>query len=327
MISSCDGAKQAAMLREFHHVGARLGPVLRVLFCAWFLALAACAPGEPEVPPLRVILIPADGGTEDGTKADYQPLFDAVARSSGLDFELRVGQSYSAVVEALCGGAADIAFVGAVTYLQATERGCAELLAVAVDGGQSVYYSGFFAARTSPIRTLGDLRGRRVAFGDVNSTSSFAVPMVMLIENGIDPARDLGAVRLTASHADSLAALVHGQTDAAALSLESFDKAVAGGAVDPDEIRLVARSMPLPYPPLILSNRLPEATRARLREAFARAHTQPGVTPQMIRGYGGKVVERYDTTYPADNFEAAARRLAVLDKPRIEAILARAGER
>ncbi|HBQ50247.1 MAG TPA: phosphate/phosphite/phosphonate ABC transporter substrate-binding protein, partial [Hyphomonas atlantica] len=28
-------------------------------------------------------MIPADGGTEDGTKADFQPLFDAITQSSG----------------------------------------------------------------------------------------------------------------------------------------------------------------------------------------------------------------------------------------------------
>ena len=35
-------------------------------------------------PALRVVLIPADGGTEDGTKADYQPVFNAIARMTGL---------------------------------------------------------------------------------------------------------------------------------------------------------------------------------------------------------------------------------------------------
>ena len=79
---------------------------------------------------LQVLLIPADGGTESGTLADYQPIFNAVSRNTGLTFDLKVAQSYGAVVEGMCNGAADIAFVGPVTYLQAKDRGCAELLAV-----------------------------------------------------------------------------------------------------------------------------------------------------------------------------------------------------
>src|SRR5215469_15791369 len=121
-----------------------------ILAAAAAFAVAAPSPAAEEGP-LRVVLIPADGGTEDGTKADYQPVFNAIARMTGLSFDIKVGQSYAAVVEALCGGSADIAFVGPVTYIQAHQRGCAELLAVAVEKGQSVYYSGLFTKAASPI--------------------------------------------------------------------------------------------------------------------------------------------------------------------------------
>lgn len=92
-----------------------------------FVGLAGCSAEESEssAVPLHVLLIPADGGTESGTLADYRPIFEAVGRTAGLDFDLKVAQSYGAVVEALCNGTADIAFVGPVTYLQAQERGCA----------------------------------------------------------------------------------------------------------------------------------------------------------------------------------------------------------
>ena len=217
-----------------------------LILCAMLLAGAAAAqPADGSRDrPLRVVLIPADGGTEDGTRADYQPIFGAVSRMTGLQFDIKVGQSYGAVVEALCNGAADIAFVGPVTYIQANQRHCAELLAVGVEKGQSIYYSGIFTKASSSIRTLKDLKGKRVAFGDVNSTSSFVFPMTMIMEAGLDPVRDLAAIRLTGSHANSLAALVQGQVDAAALSFDSYDKAIAQGAVDPRTIRVVARSIP-----------------------------------------------------------------------------------
>ena len=95
--------------------------------------------------PLRVLLIPADGGTESGTKADYAPVFNAISRTTGLQFDLKVGQSYGAVVEGMCNQLADIAFFGPVSYVQAHKRGCAQLLAVGVEKGESVYYAGMFA--------------------------------------------------------------------------------------------------------------------------------------------------------------------------------------
>ncbi|WP_129790755.1 phosphate/phosphite/phosphonate ABC transporter substrate-binding protein [Sphingosinicella sp. CPCC 101087] len=299
-----------------------LWALLTILF-----ALPGCSPAdEPTRETLRVILIPADGGTEDGTKADYEPIFEAVSRMTGLDFDIRVGQSYATVVEALCNNGADIAFVGPVTYIQARERGCADLLAVGVEDNQSIYFAGLFTKATSPIRSIADLRGKQVSFGDVNSTSSFIYPMAMIIDAGLDPVRDLGTIRMTGSHADSLAALVHGQADVAALSFDSFEKAVGENAVDPSTIRVIAKSPPIPYPPLIMNSRLSADLKSKLRDAFARVNTAPGVTPEMIRGYGGKQVDRYDTAITPDQFDVAGAVMARLDDSLKAAILRKASD-
>lgn len=286
----------------------RLILLLILTLSAPLAATAATAADRP----LTVILIPADGGTEAGTKADYQPLFNAVARTSGLRFEIRVAQSYGAVVEALCNGTADIAFVGPVTYIQAHNRRCAELLAVAVEKGQSIYYAGLFARVGSPITSVKGLRGKRVAFGDVNSTSSFIYPMAMILDAGLDPVRDLKDVRITGSHANSLAALTQGQVDVAALSFDSFDKAVRQGAVKANSVKVVARSDAIPYPPIIMNAKLAAPLKARLKLAFRNVHLAPGVTPEMIRGYGGGKVDQYDSDFPAAKFNVAARKMSRL---------------
>ena len=152
-------------------------------FCIWFcLLLASFAGGQPgyadvkraETAPLRVLLIPADGGTEDGTKADFKPLFDAMTRVTGLEFEVTVGQSYSAVIEGMCAGHADIAWFGPVSYLEARDRGCAELLGIEERGGSTHYYAGLFVLASSGIKSVAHLSGRRLALGSSHSASSFA---------------------------------------------------------------------------------------------------------------------------------------------------------
>jgi phosphonate transport system substrate-binding protein len=106
------------------------------LAIASFTVLAQSQHDGSAARPLRVILIPADGDTEDGTRKDFQPIFGAISQATGLNFDIKVGQSYSAVIEAMCGGAADIAWYGPASYLQAKARGCAELLALAVRNGE-----------------------------------------------------------------------------------------------------------------------------------------------------------------------------------------------
>ncbi|MEO6217779.1 MAG: phosphate/phosphite/phosphonate ABC transporter substrate-binding protein [Sphingomonas sp.] len=283
------------------------------------------SPARPSV--LRVVLIPADGGTEDGTIADYRPIFGAVARDTGLVFDLKVAQSYSAAVESLCNGTADIAFVGPVTFLQARKRGCAELLAVAVNSGKSVYYSAWFARRGSGIHTIVDARGRRLALGDVNSTSAFVYPVAMLLKAGIDPARDTAAIRLTGSHAGNLSALIDNRVDLAAMSLESYGKAVRAGIDGARDIVVVARSEPIPNPPLIMNTNLPEPTKIKLRLAFQTIADRRSVTPDMVRGYGGARVDRYDTKFPLSGFDGVAATTAQVSPHLVGRLLARASER
>lgn len=282
------------------------------LFLAVMLigGLAAANAAGPPPASLKVMLIPADGGTESGTRADFQPLFDAVARQTGLRFDLKVGQSYAAVVEAMKAGLIDLAWFGPTSYVQARAAGAAELLAVSVQDGESVYYAGIFVARNSAIAGLKDLRGQRIAFGDVNSSSSFTYQVAMLLEAGVDPARDLAALRLTGSHAASLAALAEGRVDAACLSFESYLKAADRGVINPADYRVLARSDAIPNPPLAMATRLPAELKAKLRAAFAVAHQVPGVKPGSIRGYGGKPVDRYDVTVSESQFDRPAAMFA-----------------
>lgn len=295
------------MNRSFHFKMLFAASLWIFLFCSPPLT-AEQADGSAERP-LRVILIPADGGTESGTRADFEPLFKAVSRSTGLHFNLRVGQSYSAVIEAISSNLVDIAWFGPVAYVQARERGAAQLLAVSVSNDNSVYYAGIFVAKDSPIKTLMDLKGRRVAFGDINSASSFTYQVAMMLEAGIKPAQELGEIHLTGSHANSIMALAEGLVDAACLSFESYQKAANQGAINPQQFRVLAKSEPIPNPPIAMNTRLNENLKQQLREAFHTVHLTPEITPQMIRGYGGKQVERYDAEFPEDQFSTAASKL------------------
>jgi phosphonate transport system substrate-binding protein len=277
--------------------------------------------------PLRVMLIPAYGGTQEGTLSDFRPLFGAITLTHGLHFDIRVGSSYGAVVEAMSNGQVDIAWFGVVSYMQARERGGAELLAVPVDHGDAVYYAGIFHRADSGMSTLDDLRGRRVAFGDPSSSSGFNFPVAMLIEHGIHPVRDLGGVLLAGNHAASLAALNNGEVDACAAPLLNYERAVRQGVIDPQRIVLLARSEGIPNPPLAMHPSLPDEVKAMLREAFHTLHQQPGVRPEMIRGEGGKVYERYDAQFDEQILVDAMRRLDAVDNHLKQQMLARAQER
>ena len=281
-------------------------------------ALAQQADGSADNP-YRVMLVPADGGTADGTIADFQPIFEAVTQSTKLNFDIKVGQSYSSVMEAMCSDVIDIGWYGPASYVPIHERGCAELLAVDVKGGESVYYSGIYTRPDTGIKSLADLKGRTLALGDPNSASSFMAPVLMVVQAGVDPVNDIATVRLTGSHSNSLQALEQGQVDASGASISSLNKAIEQGAVSADKI-LVLGKMALPNPPLAMNTGLPDEVKASLRDAFATVHEAEGITPEMIRGYGGKQVDRYATDISEDMMQPVADALKRVDPIREDLI-------
>lgn len=277
--------------------------------------------------PLRVVLVPSDGGTEDGTRKDFQPIFSAITQATGLNFDIKVGQSYSAVVEAMCTGAADIAWYGPASYLMAKKRGCAELLALAVRSGESVYYSGIFARNDSNINKIADLKGKKIALGDVNSTSSFNVPVAMMLQAGVDPSRDAGVINMAGSHANVLKALAENLVDAGGASFDSFEKAVNANAIDPSKIKVIAKSNPIPYPPLAIHPKVDSTIKSKLRDAFNNIHKLPGISKDQIRGYGGTKVDGY-TANVSEQDMANAGKMFELVTPQVKSdIMNKAGSR
>lgn len=255
--------------------------------------------------PLRVMMVPADTGGADVTE-DYKPVFDAIAKKYGINFKVMAGSSYAAVVKGLCSDQADIAWYGAVTFGQAKKMCGAELLAVDVKKGKSVYYSGIFTRKDGEIKTVKDLKGKSLSVGSPNSTSSFNFPIAMIIDAGVDPVKDIKKVVITGSHTNSIAALKEGRVDAAAASFSSWEKAVSKGIIDPRKFQVLVKSEPIPNPPLAMNPKLSPELKKELRIAFNNIHKH--VSAGKIRGYGGKKVDRYDANYEE------AKMLAVLAK-------------
>ena len=297
-----------------------------------FMIAALSTPGFAEVhdgtkaKPLRVMLVPSDTGA-DSIADDFRPVFNAITQVYGLHFDIKVGSSFGAVVEGMCNEQVDVAWLGVVTLPIVVDRGCGEFLALDVKKGKSIYYSGIFVTKYSDIKTLQDLKGKSMAFGDVLSTSSFNFPVAMLIDAGIDPAKDLGKIYMTGSHTASLAALREGRVDAACASFNVYEKSVQKGIIDSKKIRILKKSEPIPLPPMGMHIKLKPEVKALLKKAFNNVHKAPGIKPEQIRGYGGKMVDRFDADYPYEKIEGSLKKLsAVTDQVKAE-MIQKAGER
>jgi len=99
---------------------------------------------------------------------------------------------------------------------------------------------------------------------------------------------------------------------------------VQNKSIHAENVRLLAKSEAIPYPPLAMNVRLTSELKQLLRDAFRHIHENPAVKPGMIRGYGGKVVDRYDADYPEQQFDAVMAKLNNVNEDLKAAILKKA---
>jgi phosphonate transport system substrate-binding protein len=113
--------------------------------------------------------------------------------------------------------------------------------------------------------------------------------------------------------------------DAAAASYNSFGKAVKKGAIDPNNFAPLAKSQPIPNPPMAMNKGLDSELKKKLRTAFNNIHTK--IDPAKIRGYGGKKVDRYDANFDEKKIFEALGKLSAVTKEVKAAMVDKAGQR
>ena len=214
---------------------------------------------------LRVALLPDENAATIIQNA--QPLKVHLEKSVGKPVELIVTTDYSSMIEAARFGRIDVAYFGPLSYVLARSKAEIEAFAVGVSRGAPTYTSVVIVPTASAIKSLADLRGRTMAYGDQASTSSHLVPRAMIQDAGLVAKTDYNAVYLGAH--DAVARAVEaGKVDAGALSRPIFDTLVTGGKVDGTKVRVLAETKPIPNYPMAMQSKLTPELKAKIRAAF-----------------------------------------------------------
>ncbi|MDP3611546.1 MAG: putative selenate ABC transporter substrate-binding protein, partial [Rubrivivax sp.] len=94
------------------------------------------------------------------------------------------------------------------------------------------FQSVFIAKSNSGIKTLADMKGKQVSFGSQSSTSGHLMPRSFLLQNQIDPEKDFKRIAYSGAHDATIASVVSGKVDAAALDITVWKKFVSENRVD-----------------------------------------------------------------------------------------------
>jgi len=202
-------------------------------FAALALLPLAAASAEDKV--LRVSAIPDEAPTELQRK--FKPLGDYLSKELGMEVKFMPVTDYAATVEGLAGGHLDLVWYGGFTFVQARRRtGTAIPL---VQREEDAHFHSKFITRTgSGIRSLADLKGKTLAFGSESSTSGHLMPRWFLMQNGIQPDRDLARYAFSGAHDATAKWVESGKVDAGALNESVWNKLVAEKKVDVSKVEV-----------------------------------------------------------------------------------------
>jgi len=228
------------------------------------LSLAATPALAQQV--LKVTTIPEEAATEQIRK--FGPLTRYLERTVGMKVEFTPVNDYPAAVEALVGKQVDLVWFGGFTFVQASLRSGGKVIPVAQREEDTQFRSVFIAQTDSGIKSLADLKGKQVSFGSASSTSGHLMPRSFLLEAKIDPEKDFKRVAYSGAHDATIASVVGGRVDAAALDITVWRKFVAEKKVDTAKVDVFFTTPPYFNYNWAVHADMPAALRERITKAL-----------------------------------------------------------
>ncbi len=226
----------------------------------------------------------------------YTPVEDpAVYKDAFADFQKYLGevtgkkviyytvQSNAAEVEAMRSGRLHIA--GFSTGPSGFAVNLAGYVPIAVKGTEDAF-QGYnlivVVKKDSPIQTLADLKGKKVAHTSASSNSGNLAPRALFPPEGIVPDEDYTVV-YSGKHDQSIMGVGHGDYDAAPVASDVFDRMAKAGRINGDDYRIVFTSPRFPTSSFGLAHDLNPELAKKLVDAFYSYR----FTPEMQKTFGG----------------------------------------
>jgi phosphonate transport system substrate-binding protein len=252
--------------------------------------------------PVRFAVEPYDDGPV--LEKAYKSLATDLQAKLGCPVKLVISNSYVAEILAMRGGQLELGEFGPLGYVLAHKMADAQPVAAFGDknGKPDTYTAGIWVPKNSPITSLKQLAGKKIALSSTTSTSGGLYPISALINAGFKckPSGCDGlTVKFAGSHPDSLLALTHGQVDAAEINSQQQASATAAHQFNPADYRQIWKSTPIINDPITVRGNLSPAFQAKVKAALLAltAAQTSTVDTELGTSNNGPMVSANDALY------------------------------
>lgn len=129
----------------------------------------------------------------ESLQREFGPFKEAFEKASGLRVDFFPVSGRTAAVEAMNAGQVDFVLTGPAEYVVFNAR--LKALPVVV-WERPNYRSSIVVLDESPVRSLVDLKGKKISFGEIGSTSQHLAPATILADGGLNYGKDYEPVFL-----------------------------------------------------------------------------------------------------------------------------------
>ena len=264
--------------------------IFAVLFAVLSLNIAVqAADSNPDM--LRVALLP----DEDAATIikQNQGLKDYLESKLGKKVKIVVTTDYSSMIEAMRFGRLELGYFGPLSYTLAKTKADIEPFAARMKKGSTTYHAVLIGNKAAGIKTVSDVKGKEVAYGDIASTSSHLIPKKMLLDNGLETKKDYKENFLGAHDAVALA-VQNGHAQAGGLSKPIFETLVKREVISLDKVNVLQVSEPYPQYPWAMRSDLKPELKDAIRNAFISLKDKKVLKPFKAQGFGAMTDAHYD---------------------------------
>lgn len=201
----------------------------------------------------------------DGLEAlqtEMGPFKDVFEKVSGLKIELFAVSGRTVAVEAMAADQVDFVLTGPAEYVVFNAR----LQAVpVVTWNRPDYFSSVAVLDSNPAKTVADLKGQKISFGEIGSTSQHLAPATLLAEGGLVYGTDYEPVFLKRNVA--MEAMISGEI--AAIGLNQTHIMQIGEKFPDQKLRVLVNGPELPNDILLASPTVKPEVVDIVRKTFA----------------------------------------------------------
>ncbi|MFZ5482191.1 MAG: phosphate/phosphite/phosphonate ABC transporter substrate-binding protein [Myxococcota bacterium] len=227
--------------------------------------------------------------------AQREPFRAWLAEELGVAVELRVAASYDDLGARMAAGEVDVGEFSPYAFVRARETmpGLVPMVSQVADGSTSA--AGYVVVRAdSPLRTLEELAGKRLAFVDPASTTGYLLPTLLLADRGVK----IAAGDFLGNHPAVLLAVHEGRYDAGAVYQGALDSLEESHEIDPLDFRVIAKTPRIPRDILCARPELDATVRDELTLLLLAlsARSKEGrelLGPMRVNGFVAADVEAY----------------------------------